>query len=99
VGHHLPRELRAIGGNPNTISAGQVLTIPGAMGLWQFMAGTRPSYSSARFSQATSWSASTPAYIKLTNQLLKWSGGNVQQALAAYNVGLGHANTILAKAG
>jgi soluble lytic murein transglycosylase-like protein len=38
-------------------------------------------------------------------QLLQWSGGNVQQALAAYNAGqgnwqagLGYANTILAKA-
>jgi LysM domain/Transglycosylase SLT domain len=71
----------------------------GAMGRWQFMPGTWPSYSSAPFSQATSWSASTPAYIKLTNQLLKWSGGNVQQALAAYNAGQGYANTILAKAG
>ena len=77
----------------------------GAMGPWQFMPGTWPSYSSAPFSQATSWSASTRAYIKLTNQLLKWSGGNVQQALAAYNAGqgnwqagLGYANTILTKA-
>lgn len=77
----------------------------GAMGPWQFMPGTWPSYSSAPFSQATSWSASTPAYIKLTTQLLKWSGGNVQQALAAYNAGqgnwqagLGYANTILARA-
>jgi soluble lytic murein transglycosylase-like protein len=77
----------------------------GAIGPWQFMPGTWPSYSSAPFSRATSWSASTPAYIKLTNQLLKWSGGNVQQALAAYNAGqgnwqagLGYANTILARA-
>jgi LysM repeat protein len=77
----------------------------GAMGPWQFMPGTWPSYSSAPFSQATSWNASTPAYIKLMNQLLNWSGDNVQQALAAYNAGqgnwqagLGYADTILANA-
>lgn len=44
-------------------------------------------------------------YIKLTRQNLKWSGGNVEQALAAYNAGegnwqagLGYADTILSNA-
>lgn len=78
----------------------------GAEGPWQFEPYTWASYSNAPFSQATNWSASTSAYINLMNQLLKWSGGNVQQALAAYNAGqgnweagLGYANTILARAG
>jgi LysM repeat protein len=78
----------------------------GAMGPWQFEPYTWPSYSTAPFSQATSWPVSTLAYIAMMKQLLHWSGGNVQMALAAYNAGqgnwqagLGYANTILAIAG
>ena len=78
----------------------------GAMGPWQFEPYTWPGYSSAPFSEATSWSVSTPAYIAMMNQLLRWSGGNVRMALAAYNAGqgnwqagLGYADTILAMAG
>jgi hypothetical protein len=78
----------------------------GAMGPWQFEPYTWPLYSSAPFSEATSWPASTAAYIAMMKSLLHWSGGNVQMALAAYNAGqgnwqagLGYANTILAIAG
>jgi hypothetical protein len=52
------------------------------------------------------WATSTHSYISLMRMLLAWSGGNVQQALAAYNagqanwqVGLGHADHILSMAG
>lgn len=78
----------------------------GAMGPWQFMPGTWSSYSSAPFSKATSWPASTQAYIALMKQLLQWSGGNMRMALAAYNAGtggwqagLGYADQILSMAG
>lgn len=74
----------------------------GAIGPWQFMPGTFADYSNAPLSQAWNWNASTSAYINFMNVLLKWSGGNIQQALAAYNAGqgnwqagLGYANTIL----
>jgi LysM repeat protein len=78
----------------------------GAMGPWQFEPYTWPSYSSAPFSEATSWPPSTQAYTAMMKQLLQWSGGNVRQALAAYNAGqgnwqagLGYADQILSMAG
>jgi Tfp pilus assembly protein FimV len=78
----------------------------GAMGPWQFEPYTWGSYSPAPFSMATNWSASTRAYIAMMKQLLQWSGGNVRQALAAYNAGqgnwqagLGYADQILSQAG
>jgi LysM repeat protein len=77
----------------------------GAMGPWQFISPTWAQYSSAPFSQASDWATSTQAYISYMKQLLHWSGGNVQMALAAYNAGqgnwqagLGYAQTILAMA-
>ena len=81
-------------------------SVAGAMGPWQFEPGTWALYSTAPFSEATSWAVSTPVYIAMMKQLLHWSGGNIQTALAAYNAGqdnwqagLGYANTILAIAG
>jgi LysM repeat protein len=78
----------------------------GAMGPWQFEPYTWPSYSSAPFSEATSWQVSTQAYSAMMRQLLRWSGGDVRMALAAYNAGqgnwqagLGYADTILSIAG
>jgi hypothetical protein len=78
----------------------------GAMGPWQFEPYTWPAYSSAPFSEATSWPVSTAAYITMMKQLLHWSGGNIRMALAAYNAGqgnwqagLGYADQILADAG
>jgi LysM repeat protein len=78
----------------------------GAMGPWQFEPYTWGAYSSAPFSAATDWSTSTQAYIAMMRQLLQWSGGNVRQALAAYNAGqgnwqagLGYADQILSIAG
>ena len=78
----------------------------GAMGPWQFEPGTWPSYSPAPFSQATSWPTSTRAYVAMMRDLLQWSGGNVRQALAAYNAGqnnwqagFGYADQILSDAG
>lgn len=75
----------------------------GAMGPWQFEPYTWPTYSTAPFSEATSWPVSTLAYIAMMKQLLHWSGGNVRMALAAYDAGqgnwqagLGYANAILA---
>ena len=81
-------------------------SVAGAMGPWQFEPGTWALYSTAPFSDATNWDVSTPVYIAMMKQLLHWSGGNIQTALAAYNAGqgnwqagLGYANTILAIAG
>jgi LysM repeat protein len=78
----------------------------GAEGPWQFEPYTWPSYSPAPFSLATNWSASTEAYINMMRQLLRWSGGDVRMALAAYNAGqgnwqagLGYADEILSIAG
>jgi LysM repeat protein len=78
----------------------------GAMGPWQFEPYTWPLYSGAPFSEATSWPASTQAYISYMKQLLQWSGGNIRMALAAYNAGqgnwqagLGYADQILSIAG
>jgi LysM repeat protein len=65
-------------------------SVTGAEGPWQFEPYTWGSYSPAPFSMANNWSASTSAYINLMNQLLQWSGGNVRQALAAYNAGQGN---------
>jgi LysM repeat protein len=52
------------------------------------------------------WATSTHAYIDYMRQLLAWSGGNVRQALAAYNAGqgnwqagLGYADQILSMGG
>jgi LysM repeat protein len=81
-------------------------SVTGAEGPWQFEPYTWGSYSPAPFSMANNWSASTSAYINLMKQLLQWSGGNVRQALAAYNggqgnwqAGLGYADQILSDAG
>ena len=78
----------------------------GAMGPWQFEPGTWADCSPAPFDEATNWAVSTQAYITLMSQLLHWSGGNIQMALAAYNAGqgnwqagLGYANQILSMAG
>ena len=81
-------------------------SVTGAEGPWQFEPYTWGSYSSAPFSQANDWSTSTQAYTSMMKQLLNWSGGNVRQALAAYNAGqgnwqagLGYADQILSTAG
>jgi LysM repeat protein len=78
----------------------------GAVGPWQFEPYTWPSYSTAPFSEATNWSVSTNAYIAMMRQLLRWSGGDMRMALAAYNAGqgnwqagLGYADEILSLAG
>ena len=78
----------------------------GAEGPWQFEPYTWPSYSAAPFSEATNWSVSTNAYSAMMRQLLRWSGGDIRVALAAYNAGqgnwqagLGYADEILSIAG
>lgn len=77
----------------------------GAEGPWQFEPGT---YTGLGFSLGTinDWSDSTSAYVKYMNQLLKEEGGNVRNALAAYNAGpgnisagYGYADSILSLAG
>ena len=81
-------------------------SIAGAEGPWQFEPYTWPSYSAAPFSEATNWSVATNAYSAMMRQLLRWSGGNIRVALAAYNAGqgswqagLGYADEILSIAG
>lgn len=77
----------------------------GAEGPWQFEPST---YTGLGFSLGTinDWSDSTAAYIKYMNQLLVEEGGNVRDALAAYNAGpanlsagYGYADSILSLAG
>lgn len=77
----------------------------GAEGPWQFEPST---YTGLGFSLGTinDWSDSTSAYIKYMNQLLTEEGGNVRDALAAYNAGpanlsagYGYADSILSLAG
>ena len=77
----------------------------GAEGPYQFMPST---WATLGFpaGQEYNWATSTHAYINFMRLLLAWSGGNVQQALAAYNAGqanwqagLGYADHILSMAG
>jgi LysM repeat protein len=77
----------------------------GAEGPYQFMPST---WATLGFpaGQEFDWGPSTQAYISFMRMLLAWSGGNVQQALAAYNAGqanwqagLGYADQILSMAG
>jgi LysM repeat protein len=77
----------------------------GAEGPYQFLPST---WAQLGFpaGQEFNWATSTQAYIAMMKQLLQWSGGNVRQALAAYNAGqanwqagLGYADQILSMAG
>jgi LysM repeat protein len=77
----------------------------GAEGPYQFMPST---WATLGFpaGQEYNWATSTHAYINFMRLLLTWSGGNVRQALAAYNAGqanwqagLGYADHILSMAG
>ena len=77
----------------------------GAEGPYQFMPST---WATLGFpaGQEFNWATSTHAYVNFMRLLLAWSGGNVRQALAAYNAGqgnwqagLGYADHILSMAG
>jgi Transglycosylase SLT domain/LysM domain len=77
----------------------------GAEGPYQFMPSTWSTLGLPA-GQEFDWGTSTQAYITFMRMLLAWSGGNVQQALAAYNAGqgnwqagLGYADQILSMAG
>jgi Transglycosylase SLT domain len=61
----------------------------GAEGPWQFLPST---YTGLGFNVATinQWGPSTQAYEKYMQQLLHTEGGNVRNALAAYNAGPGN---------
>lgn len=86
------------GGNANAVSPSN------AQGEFQFLPST---YTGLGFPAGTEFDPNEEvlAYIAYMKQLLNWSGGNVQQALAGYNAGqanwqagLGYANTILGNA-
>ena len=102
-------------GLPESVVAAQVqvesnydpgaISPAGAEGPYQFMPST---WATLGFpaGQEFSWATSTHAYITFMRLLLAWSGGNVRQALAAYNAGqlnwqagLGYADQILSMAG
>lgn len=77
----------------------------GAEGPYQFLPST---FTGLGFpaGQEFSWPVETQAYIAYMKQLLKWAGGDVRKALAAYNAGpgnwqagLGYADSILRAAG
>ncbi|MBV9203832.1 MAG: transglycosylase SLT domain-containing protein [Actinobacteria bacterium] len=77
----------------------------GAEGPYQFLPSTWAMLGMPA-GQEFDWATSTHAYVALMRQLLAWSGGNVRQALAAYNAGqgnwqagLGYADQILSMAG
>jgi hypothetical protein len=87
------------GGNPTALSPA------GAEGEFQFLPST---YTGLGFPAGTEDDPNEEvlAYIAYMKQLLHWSDGDVQQALAGYNAGeanwqagLGYANTILSNAG
>lgn len=85
------------GWNPNAVSP------TGAQGLAQFEPGTWATYGSGSPTDPT---AAMNAYVKYMSVLLQQFGGNVQNALAAYNAGpgnlsagMGYANGILSQAG
>jgi hypothetical protein len=88
-------------------SGGQAAAVSpaGAEGPYQFMPST---WATLGFpaGQEYNWATSTRAYISFMRLLLAWSGGNVRQALAAYNAGqgnwqagLGYGDQILSMAG
>lgn len=88
-------------GNPNAVSPA------GAEGEFQFLPST---YTGLGFPAGTEFDPAIEvrAYEKFMTELLKWAGGDVRKALAAYNAGqggwqagLGYADSILsaAKAG
>jgi LysM repeat protein len=102
-------------GLPNSVVAAQIevesnyesgaVSPAGAEGPYQFMPST---WATLGFpaGQEYNWATSTHAYINFMRLLLAWSGGNVRQALAAYNAGqanwqagLGYADHILSMAG
>ena len=102
-------------GLPESVVAAQVqvesnydsgaISPAGAEGPYQFMPST---WSTLGFpaGQEFNWAASTHAYVTFMRLLLTWSGGNVRQALAAYNAGqgnwqagIGYADQILSMAG
>jgi hypothetical protein len=102
-------------GLPESVVAAQVqvesngqsgaISAAGAEGPYQFMPST---WATLGFpaGQEFNWATSTHAYIAFMRLLLAWSGGNVRQALAAYNAGqgnwqagLGYADQILSMAG
>jgi LysM repeat protein len=77
----------------------------GAEGPYQFMPSTWATLGLPAGQEFT-WATSTHAYITFMRLLLTWSGGNVRQALAAYNAGqgnwqagFGYADQILSIAG
>ena len=85
------------GWNPNAVSP------TGAQGLAQFEPGTWASYGSGSPFDPT---AAMNAYVKYMGVLLQQFGGNLQNALAAYNAGpgnigagMGYATGILSQAG
>jgi LysM repeat protein len=102
-------------GLPESVVAAQVqvesnydsgaISPAGAEGPYQFLPST---WATLGFpaGQEFDWATSTHAYISFMRLLLAWSGGNVRQALAAYNAGqgnwqagLGYADQILSMAG
>ena len=102
-------------GLPDSVVAAQIevesnyesgaVSSAGAEGPYQFMPST---WATLGFpaGQEFNWGTSTHAYINFMRLLLAWSGGNVRQALAAYNAGqanwqagLGYADHILSTAG
>lgn len=102
-------------GLPESVVAAQVqmesnddsgaMSPAGAEGPYQFLPST---WATLGFpaGQEVNWATSTHAYITFMRLLLAWSGGNVRQALAAYNAGqgnwqagLGYADQILSMAG
>jgi Transglycosylase SLT domain len=86
------------GYNPKAVSSA------GAEGIAQELPSTYSDY--AKHGSPFNTQDALNVYVKLTNANLKWAGGDVAQALAAYNAGqgnwqagTGYADTILSEAG
>jgi hypothetical protein len=105
----LPYNVEAAQANEESGFNTQAVSPTGAEGWLQFEPSTYNSYAAAAgVAQGTEFNAADEAkvYDVFMSDLLKEFGGNVQDALAAYNAGpgniqagMGYANTILSNAG
>lgn len=103
AGTNLPFAVVACQVNEESGFTAGAVSPAGAEGPYQFLPSTFYSVASG---SPFSWRDSTDAYITYMNELLRQFGGNVRDALAAYNAGpgnigagMGYADTILSCAG
>lgn len=99
----MPYQVVACQANAESGFQANVVSSAGAEGWLQFLPSTFASYGTG---SPFNPQDATYAYVNFMNVLLRWSGGSVRKALAAYNAGqgnwqagLGYADGILSCAG